>query len=454
MIMSQRRPNTISRNNSPRHTHVFSPSSRAHFEWLAGRLDEGALNQRESGKFFPLTSGGIRDAFAKDDDANVPPPPDGKIASANQLTGAWLDEPGSHWQKHEVRGGETLDFSWFFSAKHASRRWNYFLTKVGWDPDKVLSREQFEDEPFYTVQNNLQPHWAHGEQMLPASPTIHGVPLPKRDGYHVCLAVWEVANTSMAFYQVVDLFFVPPEGGGELPDTPTGLSAETVTDKQVVLKWNAAAGPHPIASYRISRNGGFLVEVDAPNLVFADNSVASETLYNYAVSAVDDLGNVSAPSRPIQVHTLPEGGVGPTAPTNLHSMRQTEGSISLMWGASTGTAPIMNYLIYREGVEVKSVGASQTTWDDTGLTPDTAYRYSVRARDLDGKLSAHSNVLSVSTQGEGGANPAWKLDTLYEVGAKVRHSGKNWSCTQRHTSYTTDWAPGLGDNVLWAELTQ
>jgi chitin-binding protein len=114
----------------------------------------------------------------------------------------------------------------------------------------------------------------------------------------------------------------------------------------------------------------------------------------------------------------------------------------------------MDYLIYRDGVEVRSVGANQTTYDDSGLTPDTAYRYSVRARDLNGRLSAQSNVLSVSTQGEGGAKPAWKLDTLYEVGAEVRHSERKWSCKQRHTSYTTDWAPGVGDNVLWAELTK
>jgi chitin-binding protein len=255
----------------------------------------------------------------------------------------------------------------------------------------------------------------------------------------------------MAFYQVIDLNFLPPDGGGERPDTPTGLAAETVTDKQVVLKWNAATGPHPIASYRISRNGGFLVEVDAPNLALADNSVAFETLYNYAVSAVDDLGNVSAPSRPIQVHTLPEGGAGPTAPTNLYSMGQTQRSISLMWGASTGTAPIMNYLIYRDDVEVKSVGASQTTYDDTGLTPDTAYRYSVRARDLDGKLSAHSNVLSVSTRGEGDANPAWKLGAQYAKNDIVSHVGKNWACIQAHTAHVADWAPGEGDNVLWKE---
>ncbi|KPU59235.1 chitin binding domain protein [Pseudomonas fluorescens] len=449
--MSQSRPNTISRSNNPRHGHVFSPSSRAHFEWLAGKLDEGALNQRESGKFFPLTSGGVIDAFAKDDVANVPPPPDGRIASANQLTGSQLDEPGSHWQKHDVRSGETLEMSWHFSAKHAARRWNYFMTKAGWDPGKVLSRDQFEEEPFYTVQINLQPYWAHGEAMLPASPTTHGVLLPKRDGYHVCLAVWEVANTSMAFYQVIDLNFVPDEGGGERPETPTGLAAEKVTDKQVLLKWNTATGPYPIASYRISRNGTFLVDIDAPLLTFADNSVTSETLYNYAISAVDDHGNVSAPSLPIQVHTLPEGGVGPTAPTNLHSMGQTERSISLMWGASTGSTLVLNYLVFRDDKEITSVSANQTSFDDSDLIAGTQYNYYVKACDADGKLSAPSNVLSVRTQGGGGGYPAWKLGTEYAKNDVVIHAGKNWSCIQAHTAHTADWAPGVGDNVLWKE---
>jgi chitin-binding protein len=439
--MSQRRPNIISKGNTPRHGHVFTPASRAYFAWQDGWLDEGALNQREGGKFFPLTAGNLRDVYAKDDDANVPPPPDGKIASANQPTGARLDEPGSHWEKHDVRSCETLVVSWDYSARHKTRRWNYFLTKEGWDPEKVLSRDQFEAAPFYTAQINLQPHWAYEEEMMPPKPTTHQVPLPKREGYHVMLAVWEV----------VDLNFIPPEGGGERPDRPTGLTAENVTDKQVSLKWNAATGPFPIESYRITRNGTLLVVIDAPLLTWSDNSVAAETVYNYAIIAVDDRGNDSASSLPIQVHTLPEGGEGPTAPTNLHPMGQTARSISLMWGASVGSAPIVNYLIYRDDVEIKSVSANQTAYEDTGLTPSTRYRYVVKARDLNGKLSSSSNELSVDTQGEG-EHKEWKLDTRYERGEIVSHAGKNWSCIQAHTSYTADWAPGLETSVtLWQE---
>lgn len=449
--MSQRRPNTISRGNTPRHGHVFSPASRAYFAWQAGDLDEGALNQREGGKFFPQTAGNLRDAYAKDDDANVAPPPDGKIASANQLTGAMLDAPGSHWQKHEVRSGDSLDVSWHFAAKHSTRRWNYFMTKDGWDPEKVLSRDQFEAEPFYTVQLNYQPHWAHEAEMLPVSPTTHALPLPKREGYHVLLAAWEVANTSMAFYQVVDLNFAPPDGGGERPDSPTGLTADSVTDKQVSLKWNAATGPFPVTSYRITRDGILLVEIDAPSLTWSDNSVAAETEYNYAICAVDDRDNVSTPSRPIRVHTLPEGGKGPTAPTNLHSMKQTATSISLMWGASVGSVPVVDYLIYRDGTEIKSVSVHQTSYEDSGLTPDTRYRYFVKARDVDRNVSLPSNVLPADTQGES-EYEAWKLDTLYETGAIVSHDGANWRCLQKHTSYTADWAPGQASSeVLWVK---
>jgi chitin-binding protein len=447
--MSQRTPKTISRKNEPFHGHVFSPASRAYFAWQADELDEGALNQRESGKFFPKTSQDLKDAYAEQDVANFAPPPDGKIASANQATGQKLDQPGSHWQKHEVRGGETLDVSWTFPANHVTRRWNYFITKVDWDSSKVLARDQFDAEPFYTVQLNLKPYWEHTNDLKPKSPTTHGIPLPEREGYHVLLCVWEVADTGNAFYHVLDLDFVPSDGG-ERPSTPTGLMASEITDKQVALTWNAATGPSPIASYRITRNGITTVDVEASQLKWIDYAVASDTLYHYFISAIDDLGNVSRPSPAIEARTLAEDGA-PGAPVNLHSMGHTENSVSLMWGSSSGPAPIKNYLIFRDGKEIKRVGADQTSFDDTGLTPGTDYNYFVKALDANGKLSAPSNVLSVRTQGDGGGYPAWKLGTQYAKDARVSHVGQNWACIQAHTSYVEDWAPGVGDNVLWKE---
>jgi chitin-binding protein len=196
-----------------------------------------------------------------------------------------------------------------------------------------------------------------------------------------------------------------------------------------------------------------LVEVDAPLLVWSDNSVEPDTQYNYAIYAVDDRDNVSAPSRPVQVHTLPAGGEGPTTPTNLHSMGATEHSISLMWGHSVGTAPIVDYLIFRDTVEIKSVSATCNEFEDTGLTPDTEFTYTVKARDVNGRLSSASKGLTVSTQGAGGGHPKWKLNTLYIEDELVSHNGI-WSCLQPHTSYAVDWAPGLESSVtLWVKAS-
>lgn len=451
--MSKRIANTISNSTAPRHGHVFSPASRAYFAWQAGDLDEGALNQREAGKYFPAVAGGLLDVHAPQDVANSPPPPDGKIASANQATGQFLDQPGSHWQKHEVRSGEILNISWHFSASHVTRRWNYFITKEGWNPSKVLSRDQFETEPFYTVQINLQPYWSHGAAMRPLSPTIHQLPLPIREGYHVLLSVWEVADTAAAFYQVVDLDFVQQEGGGR-PATPTGLSASDVSDKQVRLTWNASAGSSAIATYRITRDGTTNIDVDASLLSWTDNSVLPATSYSYFVTAIDGKGNQSLPSTAIQVRTQAQGGgtAPPTAPVNLHSMSVTANSAALMWGPSTGGYPLKNYHVYRDGVQVATVPASQTSYTASGLTPATAYRFFVAAEDTQGQLSVPSNVLSVTTPAdECGGTQEWKLGQSYKVEDKVVYQGLTYVCFQAHVS-NSGWTPTDTVNVLWLRV--
>ncbi|MFC5823445.1 lytic polysaccharide monooxygenase auxiliary activity family 9 protein [Nonomuraea insulae] len=183
----------------PRHGGVSSPPSRASLylePWQAAGL--------EAGKFFPALHSGLSDPFAPDDVANAEPPADGRIASAGQAFAAVLDEPRADWDKHPVRAGETLEVVWHFHAPHKTRRFSYFLTTDGWNPEKPLARAQFPAEPIATFQNNEQPFWEH--DLLPADPTVHHVPLPEdRSGYHVLLAVWEVADTPNAFYQVIDL---------------------------------------------------------------------------------------------------------------------------------------------------------------------------------------------------------------------------------------------------------
>jgi chitin-binding protein len=184
-----------------RHGAVSDPPSRAQIylpEWQAAGL--------EAGKFFPRTESGLSDPFAADDAVSSTPPPDGRIASAGRDFAAVLDETRPDWSKHPVSPGQALDITWHYHALHKTRRWNYFMTRPGWDPAKPLARAQFDSTPFHTVQLSCQPFWSC-EDLIPPNPTTHTLTLPERSGHQVLLGVWEVADTGNAFYQVIDLQF-------------------------------------------------------------------------------------------------------------------------------------------------------------------------------------------------------------------------------------------------------
>ncbi|NJQ21820.1 hypothetical protein HCO69_19610 [Pantoea sp. LS15] len=436
----------------PYHGHVFSPASRAYFAYLEGKLDDGALNQRECGKFFPQLTGGLRDSFAPDDDANFKPPADGKIASAEQPTGQFLDEPGTHWKKHEVRSGDLLDISWGYSYAHKTRRFNYFITKADWNPAQKLSRAQFEEKPFYVDLYPYTPHWAYEDELMPPKPTEHAVPLPEREGYHVLLAVWEVANTGNAFYQVIDLDFIPQDAGDK-PTPPAGFAAGEIRYNAVELTWQASTGPHPISYYVITRNGEDEVRVYHPYVSWIDTDVIPLTEYSYFIYAVDTEGGYSSPSPAVIVTTPSEDGdyTPPSAPSNLHSMNVAATSVTLMWGSSSGPRPLARYVLDRNGVET-ALPATGTTHVDKGLTPETTYRYTLYAEDIDGRRSPASNAHEVTTAASGGGDyPAWALKTSYSVGDKVSHVGKNWEAIQSHIAHVPEWAPGIAE-TLWKEI--
>jgi chitodextrinase len=73
-----------------------------------------------------------------------------------------------------------------------------------------------------------------------------------------------------------------------------------------------------------------------------------------------------------------------------------------MWTAATDNVGVTGYLIERcPGVActvfAQIATVTGTTYNDTGLAPNTSYSYRVRATDAAGNLSPYSNVASVTT---------------------------------------------------------
>ena len=86
------------------------------------------------------------------------------------------------------------------------------------------------------------------------------------------------------------------------PSAPTGVQTQAVSPTEVDLSWTAAGDNVGVTGYRIYRDGN-LVDTTGAATSYADTRVGPGTTYDYTVSAVDAVGNESAPSDPATVTT-------------------------------------------------------------------------------------------------------------------------------------------------------
>ncbi|MFD7656072.1 lytic polysaccharide monooxygenase [Actinosynnema sp. NPDC059797] len=110
-----------------------------------------------------------------------------------------LSDDRKAWPATQV--GDNVTFNWAISANHATTTWQYFV-----GGSKIA---EFNDR---------------GRQ--PAATVRHNVSLGGRTGRLKVLAVWNIADTAMAFYACVDLQVGP---GGPTPTTTTTPPTTTTT---------------------------------------------------------------------------------------------------------------------------------------------------------------------------------------------------------------------------------
>jgi len=376
-------------------------------------------------------------------------PADGQIASAGGLFGGVLDEQtADRWYKNEVTTGPLL-MDWKYTAPHSTAKWHYYMTKPGWDPNAPLTRDDLE----------LIAEVQHDGSKAITNPD-HMISVPQnRSGYHVILAVWDIADTVNAFYNVIDVNVV---GEGtpdtEPPSIPMGLDVVAVTSNSVSLDWSDSYDEGSV-TYVIYRDGQRIGASSASD--FVDLDVVADTTYDYTVVATDLAGNTSGSSAILTAVTDPAPEIddqAPTVPGYLHSMGVTQDSIRLMWNASSDNGGTVEYLVFRDGVQIARTPMTMLT--DSALSAGTGYQYTVRAVDDAGNISADSNLLEVTTEAAPAPQPepqpepvaggTWNPSATYAVGDEVTYAGQTYRAVQSHT--------GIGDPnwitapSLWAVI--
>ena len=90
----------------------------------------------------------------------------------------------------------------------------------------------------------------------------------------------------------------------------------------------------------------------------------------------------------------------PTAPTNVTTKVLTDNMVNLSWDAATdnfkGNVGVTGYDIYNGDTLIGST-TGRTNFKVTGLTPNTKYQFTVKAKDAAGNVSDASSTLKVTT---------------------------------------------------------
>ncbi|MWV43283.1 chitinase [Paenibacillus sp. HJL G12] len=226
----------------------------------------------------------------------------------------------------------------------------------------------------------------------------------------------------------------------QAPTAPKNAASSAVTASTVTLTWTASTDNVGVTGYQVFNGNTNIGTTLTPS--YTVTGLTPNTSYTFKVKAYDAVGNLSPFSNTVTVKTSAANDTqAPTAPSNLTVTAHSSTTVTLQWSPSTDNVAVTGYDIYQGNTLVASAAASQTSYTVSGLTAQTAYTFSLKAKDAAGNVSQASNSVSVTTDAQGPVTaPAWAPNTAYSVGTEVTYAGVVYKCQLAHTSLT-GWEP-------------
>jgi chitodextrinase/uncharacterized Ntn-hydrolase superfamily protein len=221
----------------------------------------------------------------------------------------------------------------------------------------------------------------------------------------------------------------PPDT--EAPTVPTNLTANNTTTTSTDLSWTASTDNVGVTGYDVYE--GMAVIGSTATTSFNVTGLTPSTNYSFTVVAKDAAGNESTASAPLVVSTL-DDTTPPTAPTNLAASNTTTTTTDLSWTVSTDDIGVTEYDIY-EGAAV--IGSSpSTSFNVTGLSPETNYSFTVVAKDAAGNESPPSNAVAVTTDTPPDTEPPTAPTNLSASNTTMTSTDLSWTASTDNVGVT------------------
>ncbi len=144
-------------------------------------------------------------------------------------------------------------------------------------------------------------------------------------------------------------------------------------------------------------------------------------------------GDVNHPQLWVYAAAAPDTQT-PTAPTNLLAAGTTATGTNLSWTASSDNVSVTGYDVYNGSILITTV--STTSYVVNGLTPATAYTFSVKAKDAAGNVSPASNVVNVTTLTNSDTQAPTAPANLTASGTTATSTSLSWTASTDNVAVT------------------
>ncbi len=179
-----------------------------------------------------------------------------------------------------------------------------------------------------------------------------------------CYAVTTIASYESGFSEEVCATTLGPN---TKPAAPVNLSAEAISNTEIVLTWDAVAIAN---SYKVYQDTEVIAS-EITETTYTVTGLNAQTNYCFNIIAVNNIGE-SEMSEEACATTFRNK---PAAPANLNAEATSDSEIVLTWDAVTGAN---SYKVYQD-TEVIASEITETTYTVTGLNAQTNYCFYVIA---------------------------------------------------------------------------
>lgn len=205
--------------------------------------------------------------------------------------------------------------------------------------------------------------------------------------YHFFIKAYDVGGN---YSEPSDNISASTLSDNQAPSVPIDLKAASVTETEINLSWSPSSDNVKVQGYEIFCNGSKIKTTG--KTTYCISGLIPGKIYQYAIKAVDSVGNTSGASKALVI-TTKKDILAPTIPTYLKANSIKNSSVSLSWNASSDNIKVKGYVVFCNGSQIGTT--TKTSYTARGLSRSTINIFWVKAYDLADNFSARSNCVTV-----------------------------------------------------------